>query len=267
MSPATTTTITGNLTRDPEIRYTREGQATTSLGVAVNRRWQNRETNEWEESTSFFDVVTWRDLAENVALSLTKGMRGPGHRPPRAAQLGDRGGRSPLQGGDRGRRGRRQSPVRHRRRAQGRAPPGDRCRSRCRRRNARTPRTKRWERVDPDPFHGVGPPEQGRGVLRLPGAWPMPTAAWSAAGRLGEADALGDLFLLLEERLVAEGDPAPPTAEGDPAEPTREDPGRPVVSPPWARTRWTASSRSSAGRSGPARRGTRGRDALRTGHR
>ena len=75
MTTATTTTITGNLTRDPEIRYTREGQATTTLGVAVNRRWQNRETAEWEESTSFFDVVTWRDLAENVALSLTRGMR------------------------------------------------------------------------------------------------------------------------------------------------------------------------------------------------
>jgi len=75
MSTATTTTIAGNLTRDPEIRYTREGQATTTLGVAVNRRWQNRETNEWEEATSFFDVVTWRELAENVALSLAKGMR------------------------------------------------------------------------------------------------------------------------------------------------------------------------------------------------
>ncbi len=75
MTTTTTTTIVGNLTRDPEIRYTREGQATTSLGVAANRRWQNRETNEWEEATSFFDVVTWRDLAENVALSLTKGMR------------------------------------------------------------------------------------------------------------------------------------------------------------------------------------------------
>jgi len=75
MSSATTTTIVGNLTRDPEIRYTREGQATTNLGVATNRRWQNRETNEWEEATSFFDVVIWRDLAENVALSLTKGMR------------------------------------------------------------------------------------------------------------------------------------------------------------------------------------------------
>jgi single-strand DNA-binding protein len=75
MTTASATTITGNLTRDPEIRYTREGQATTTLGVAVNRRWQNRETGEWDEATSFFDVVTWRELAENVALSLTKGMR------------------------------------------------------------------------------------------------------------------------------------------------------------------------------------------------
>jgi len=71
----TTTTVVGNLTRDPEIRYTREGQATTALSLAVNRRWQNRDTKEWEESTSFLDVICWRDLAENVALSLTKGAR------------------------------------------------------------------------------------------------------------------------------------------------------------------------------------------------
>jgi single-strand DNA-binding protein len=70
-----TTTITGNLTREPEIRYTREGQATTQLGVAVNRRWQDKVSGEWQEATSFFDVVCWRDLAENVALSLSKGMR------------------------------------------------------------------------------------------------------------------------------------------------------------------------------------------------
>jgi len=70
-----TTTLIGNLTREPEIRYTGDGQATTTLGVAVNRRWQDRTTREWEESTSFFDVVCWRDLAENVALSLVKGMR------------------------------------------------------------------------------------------------------------------------------------------------------------------------------------------------
>src|ERR1700722_14075513 len=69
------TTITGNLTREPEIRYTKEGQATATLGVAVNRRWQDKSTQEWQESTSFFDVICWRDLAENVALSLSKGMR------------------------------------------------------------------------------------------------------------------------------------------------------------------------------------------------
>jgi len=70
-----TTTLSGNLTRDPEIRYTRDGQATTSFGLAVNRRWQVRGSDEWEEQTSFFDVVCWRDLAENVALSLVKGSR------------------------------------------------------------------------------------------------------------------------------------------------------------------------------------------------
>ena len=72
---ANTITITGNLTREPEIRYTKEGQATAQLGVAVNRRWQDRATQEWQEAVSFFDVVCWRDLAENVALRLTKGMR------------------------------------------------------------------------------------------------------------------------------------------------------------------------------------------------
>jgi len=66
------TTVTGNLTREPEIRYTKDGQATTLLGLAVNRRWQDRTTHRWEEATSFFDVVCWRELAENVALSLTK---------------------------------------------------------------------------------------------------------------------------------------------------------------------------------------------------
>jgi single-strand DNA-binding protein len=69
------TTMSGNLTRDPEIRYTREGQPSASFGLAVNRRWQQRGSDEWEESTSFFDVVCWRDLAENVALSLVKGSR------------------------------------------------------------------------------------------------------------------------------------------------------------------------------------------------
>ena len=70
-----TTTLSGNLTRDPEIRYTKEGQASVTFGLAVNRRWQSRGGDGWEESTSFFDVVCWRELAENVALSLVKGTR------------------------------------------------------------------------------------------------------------------------------------------------------------------------------------------------
>ena len=70
-----TTTLTGNLTKDPELRYTRDGQAALTLGMAVNRRWQNRDSHEWEETTSFFDVVCWREMAENAAMSLTKGVR------------------------------------------------------------------------------------------------------------------------------------------------------------------------------------------------
>ena len=47
-----TTTLAGNLTRDPEIRYTRDGQANATFGLAVNRRWQPRGSEEWEEATS-----------------------------------------------------------------------------------------------------------------------------------------------------------------------------------------------------------------------
>ena len=68
-------TIVGNITRDPELRYTPSGQANVRLGVAVNRRWQDRNSGEWNESTSFFDVIAWRELAENVNESLKKGGR------------------------------------------------------------------------------------------------------------------------------------------------------------------------------------------------
>lgn len=67
-------TIVGGLTRDPELKYVGNGQANVKLGVAVNRRWQDK-SGEWKEETSFFDVVCWRDLAENVAESLKKGTR------------------------------------------------------------------------------------------------------------------------------------------------------------------------------------------------
>ena len=68
-------TLVGNITRDPELRFTNTGQATSSFGLAVNRRWQNRQTQEWEEATSFFDVVCWREMAENAAESLSRGAR------------------------------------------------------------------------------------------------------------------------------------------------------------------------------------------------
>lgn len=75
MSNGNSVTIAGNVTRDPELRFTASGQATATFGVAVNRRWQNRQSSEWEEATSYFNVVCWRELAENVAESLHKGSR------------------------------------------------------------------------------------------------------------------------------------------------------------------------------------------------
>jgi single-strand DNA-binding protein len=75
MASGNTVTLVGNITRDPELRFTNTGQATASFGLAVNRRWQNRQTQEWEEATSFIDVVCWREMAENAAESLTRGAR------------------------------------------------------------------------------------------------------------------------------------------------------------------------------------------------
>jgi single-strand DNA-binding protein len=63
------------VTRDPELRYTPSGQAVATFGLAVNRRWQNRQTNDWEEQTSFFDVKCWAQMAENVGESVQKGSR------------------------------------------------------------------------------------------------------------------------------------------------------------------------------------------------
>lgn len=69
-------TITGNLADDPELRFTPNGVAVTSCRVAVNQRRYNRETNSWDEKLDgFFTCNVWRDQAENVAGSLTKGAR------------------------------------------------------------------------------------------------------------------------------------------------------------------------------------------------
>jgi single-strand DNA-binding protein len=73
--PDNTVTVIGNITREPELRFTPSGQAIASFGLAVNRRWQNKSTQEWEEAVSFFDVVAWAKLGENAAESLSKGSR------------------------------------------------------------------------------------------------------------------------------------------------------------------------------------------------
>lgn len=70
-----TVTIVGNVTRDPELRYTASGQAQLRLGVAVNRVWTDRQTNEKKEQTSFFNVTAWGSLGENAGESLVKGSR------------------------------------------------------------------------------------------------------------------------------------------------------------------------------------------------
>lgn len=72
---STTATVTGNATRDPELRFTPNGVALATFGVAVNRRRKNA-AGEWEDGeTEFYDVTAWRELAENVAETITKGTR------------------------------------------------------------------------------------------------------------------------------------------------------------------------------------------------
>ena len=73
--PDNSITVVGNITRDPELKFLNSGQAAVRLSVAVNRRWQNRQTQEWEERVSYFEVQGYGSMAENAANSLTKGTR------------------------------------------------------------------------------------------------------------------------------------------------------------------------------------------------
>lgn len=70
-----TVTLVGNATRDPELRFTPSGQSKVTFGLAVNRRWRNKQTQEWEEQVSFLNVVCWAQMAENVAESIHQGTR------------------------------------------------------------------------------------------------------------------------------------------------------------------------------------------------
>ena len=76
MSIENTITVIGNLTKDPDLRYTQSGVPVASASVAVNRRMRNKDTNEWEDRLDgYFDINIWREHAENVAESLKKGDR------------------------------------------------------------------------------------------------------------------------------------------------------------------------------------------------
>jgi single-strand DNA-binding protein len=71
--PDNSVTLVGNITRDPELRFTPAGQAVATFGMAVNRRYQKN--GQWEEQTSFFNVTAWGTLGENASNSLHKGAR------------------------------------------------------------------------------------------------------------------------------------------------------------------------------------------------
>ncbi|HEY7874190.1 MAG TPA: single-stranded DNA-binding protein [Actinomycetota bacterium] len=68
-------TLVGNITDDPELRFTPSGAAVANFTVAVNRRYKNQD-GQWEDKLDgFFRCNCWRDMAENVAESLQKGSR------------------------------------------------------------------------------------------------------------------------------------------------------------------------------------------------
>ena len=68
-----TVTLVGNLTRDPELRFTTGGRGVASFGIAVSRRYQVN--GEWQEQTSYFNITAWGQLGENAAATLAKGSR------------------------------------------------------------------------------------------------------------------------------------------------------------------------------------------------
>jgi len=72
----TVITLAGNLVDDPELRFTPSGQAVANFRIASTPRFLDKATNEWKDGESLFLTCTvWRQAAENVAESLTRGMR------------------------------------------------------------------------------------------------------------------------------------------------------------------------------------------------
>ena len=76
MAGETTITVIGNLTNDPELRFTPSGSAVANFTIASTPKVFDRQTNEYKDGeTLFLRASVWREMAENTAESLTKGMR------------------------------------------------------------------------------------------------------------------------------------------------------------------------------------------------
>jgi single-strand DNA-binding protein len=71
---ASPTTLVGNITQDPDLKFTATGAAKLSFSIACNHYWTDQ-SGEKQEKTSFFNVVAWRNLAEEAANVLEKGVR------------------------------------------------------------------------------------------------------------------------------------------------------------------------------------------------
>ncbi len=67
--------LVGNLTDDPELRFTPQGVAVANFRMAVNQRFKDQQGNWQDGETSYFRVNCWRQLAENIAETLTRGSR------------------------------------------------------------------------------------------------------------------------------------------------------------------------------------------------
>ncbi len=68
-------TVVGNLVEDPELRYTQSGIAMANVRIAANRRYRARNSDDWQEETTWFRGTVWREMAEQIAESLHKGDR------------------------------------------------------------------------------------------------------------------------------------------------------------------------------------------------
>jgi len=65
--------LMGNLTRDPELRYLQTGTAVANIGMAVNRKYRNKGSNELVEETTYVDLEAWGTTAETICKYMTKG--------------------------------------------------------------------------------------------------------------------------------------------------------------------------------------------------